>query len=367
MFGQPNEERQTMPTDIKRCARTPSRRSPLPATAACLLAAAAIAFYEPHVASAAPQLIRYSTGGGIGPNEIETVVFLDWMKQNVLKRHGKDYTLQMSFARGTPEAASLLAAGQVDIATLSYPIFATSLLKDAVPGGITAIADIYQAARPGFHSNSYWCREDSGIQKITDLKGKTIAVNAFGASTDLVLRVALKKAGLDPKRDVRVVEVGFPAMAAAVREKRVDCGILVLPFSAVEVPKGGLRAVFDETAAFGPYSVIFQTVSNNFLKAKPDAVKAYLADYVEGLHWLYDPANREKAIELTAELTKSPRAVLETYFLTSKDYYRDRNGCVSAALLQQTVDALVEHELLPARVDMSKHVDASYLPLPCSR
>ncbi len=246
----------------------------------------------PRTADSAPQVIRYSTGGGIGPNEIETVVFLDWMKQNVLKRHGKDYTLQMSFARGTPEAASLLAAGQIDIATLSYPIFATSILKDAVPGGITAIADIYQAARPGFHSNSYWCREDSGIQKIADLKGKTIAVNAFGASTDLVLRVALKKNGLDPKRDIRVVEVGFPAMAAAIREKRIDCGILVLPFSAVEVPKGGLRAIFNETAAFGPYSVIFQTVSNNFLKANPAAVKAYLADYVEGMHWLYQPENR---------------------------------------------------------------------------
>jgi hypothetical protein len=27
----------------------------------------------------------------------------------------------------------------------------------------------------------------------------------------------------------------------------------------------------------------------------------------------------------------------------------------------------MKHELLPARVDMSKHVDASYLPFPCSR
>lgn len=343
-----------------------SRRSLLRAAGGTTLAAAfGGVVAAPHVARAAPQLIRYSTGGGIGPNEIETVVFLDWMKQNVLKRHGKDYVLQMSFARGTPEAASLLAAGQIDIATLSYPIFATSVLKDAVPGGITAIADIYQAARPGFHSNSYWCREDSGIEKITDLKGKTIAVNAFGASTDLVLRVALKKAGLDPKRDVRVVEVGFPAMGAAIREKRVDCGIMVLPFSAVEVPKGGLRPIFNETAAFGPYSVIFQAVTNNFLKAHPDAVRAYLDDYVRGLHWLYDPANRQKAIELTAELTKSPADTLATYFLTSNDYYRDRNGCVSATLLQQTVDALVEHELLPTKVDMSKHVNASYLPFPC--
>ncbi len=345
---------------------SPSRRSLLRLAGGGVIAAALGGVAAPRVARAAPPLIRYSTGGGIGPNEIETVVFHDWMRQNVLKRHGKDYMLQMTFARGTPEAASLMAAGQIDIATLSYPIFATSIIKDAIPGGITAIADIYQAAREGYQSNSYWCREDSNIRKITDLKGKTLAVNAYGASTDLVLRVALKKAGLDPKRDVRVVEIGFPAMAAAIREKRVDCGILVLPFTAVEVPKGGLRPVFNETAAFGPFTVIFQAATNNFLKQHPEAVKAYLDDYVRGLHWLYDPANREKAIEITADLTKSPRETLATYFLTRNDYYRDRNGCVSPRLLQHTVDALAEHGLLPARVDVSKHVNASYLPFPCT-
>jgi NitT/TauT family transport system substrate-binding protein len=38
---------------------------------------------------AAPPEIRYSTGCGIGPNEMETVIFLDWMRENVLKHHGK--------------------------------------------------------------------------------------------------------------------------------------------------------------------------------------------------------------------------------------------------------------------------------------
>ena len=33
-------------------------------------------------ASAAPVTIRYATGGGIGPNEMETVIFLDWMQKN---------------------------------------------------------------------------------------------------------------------------------------------------------------------------------------------------------------------------------------------------------------------------------------------
>ena len=54
--------------------------------------------------------IRYATGGGIGPNEMETIIFLDHLKQNVLKNYGKSYTLDITFTRGTPEAAALLAA-----------------------------------------------------------------------------------------------------------------------------------------------------------------------------------------------------------------------------------------------------------------
>ena len=44
-------------------------------------------------ASAAPVTIHYATGGGIGPNEMETIIYLDYLKENVLKNYGKSYTL----------------------------------------------------------------------------------------------------------------------------------------------------------------------------------------------------------------------------------------------------------------------------------
>src|ERR1043165_2141849 len=87
-------------------------------------------------ASAAPVTIRYATGGGIGPNEMETIIYLDYLKENVLKNYGKSYTLDMTFTRGSPEAAQLLAAGQVQIAALSSPAFATTIAQDAVPDGL---------------------------------------------------------------------------------------------------------------------------------------------------------------------------------------------------------------------------------------
>ena len=52
------------------------------------------------LARAAPTTIRYATGGGIGPNEMETVIYLEWMQKNVLKGYGSRYDLHPRNAGG---------------------------------------------------------------------------------------------------------------------------------------------------------------------------------------------------------------------------------------------------------------------------
>src|SRR5262249_22197439 len=79
-----------------------------------------------------------------------------------------------------------------------------------------------------------------------------------------------------------------------------------------------------------------------------------------------DKANRNKAIELVAAFTKSPKEVLDSYFATGSDYYRDLNGCVPAIAIQKPIDAMVEEKLIPQPVDASKYLALSYLPRPCS-
>jgi NitT/TauT family transport system substrate-binding protein len=155
---------------------------------------------------AAPTTIRYATGGGIGPNEMETIIYLDWMQKNVLKGYGKDYTVDMTFTRGTPEAATLLAAGQADMATLSCAAFATSIAKNVVPGGMSIVSDNYQDGRPGYAQNTFFVLKDSPIKTTQDLKGKKVGINAFGSAVDLALRIKLKKDGIDPRRDLTIVE-----------------------------------------------------------------------------------------------------------------------------------------------------------------
>src|SRR6185436_13472168 len=68
-----------------------TRRTLVAAGTTGALAGLCAPFIRP--ARAAPTVIRYATGGGIGPNEMETVIYLDWMQKNVLKGYGKDYTV----------------------------------------------------------------------------------------------------------------------------------------------------------------------------------------------------------------------------------------------------------------------------------
>ena len=203
-------------------------------------------------AQSGPVNIRFATGGGIGPNEITTCVWLDYLKENVLKNYGKAYTLDITFTRGSPIAAQLLAAGQVDIGTLSSPAFATAVSKNALPDGVGIIADVYQDGHPGFATNTFLVLKDSPIKTVADLKGKKVAINAFGSAVDIVLRVALKRANLDPKRDLEIVEITFPNIAPALRDHRIDCGILVIPFLPLEFAKGDLRALFTGADTLGP-------------------------------------------------------------------------------------------------------------------
>ena len=139
-----------------------------------LLSGAAAGLALPFVrrAQAAPVTIRYATGGGIGPNEMETLIYLDWMQKNVLQHYGKDYVVDMTFTRGTPEAGTLLAAGQVDMATLSFAVFALSVLKRTVPDGMTIVSDNYQDGVPGYANNTAFVLNDSRSRRSRTSKAR---------------------------------------------------------------------------------------------------------------------------------------------------------------------------------------------------
>ena len=94
---------------------------------------------------------------------------------------------------------------------------------------------------------SYVVRTDSGIDKVGDLRGKTLGIAGFGGTGDLYLRYWITKAGINPKSDVKITFVPFHLTLPAIVNKQIDIGLIdsVLAVKAQRQHPGQTKVLFD--------------------------------------------------------------------------------------------------------------------------
>src|SRR6185369_8200736 len=121
------------------------------------------------------------------------------------------------------------------------------------------------------------------ITKPLDLKGKAIAISRFGSGSDFITRLALKSWGLDPVKDVTIVQVGnSPERLAAIASGKVHGSILSLS----QTPKAkrmGLRVLADlsQIEAEYPQGVLYVPLS--LIEKRPDLIRSFLGAYLDGI------------------------------------------------------------------------------------
>ena len=68
------------------------------------------------------------------------------------------------------------------------------------------------------------------IKSVADLRGKTLGVTRFGSSTDFALRYLLQKQGMNPDKDVNILQMGgMPELAAALSKRLIAAAPLSAP------------------------------------------------------------------------------------------------------------------------------------------
>ena len=142
-------------------------------------------------------------------------------KKDLAQHWGKSYVMEAVRFQGTPPMITALANNEIEIGDLAYSSFGLAV-QNAGLDDLRVIGDEFQDGVPGYYSNEFFVRKDSGINKIEDLKGKVIAINAIGSGVDVAMRAALKKHGLVDKKDYTVIEAPFPTMAALLKDKKAD-------------------------------------------------------------------------------------------------------------------------------------------------
>ena len=263
--------------------------------------------------------------------------------------------------------AGLINAGLVPdkdtkVVPMAFPVIGDAVRTGKVSAG-TFVEPFYSAEMAKgdkYFTTTYMVKDDGPIKSVKDLKGGTIGVVGIKTATDLWARAGLINAGLVPDKDTKVVPMAFPVIGDAVRTGKVAAGTFVEPFYSSEMAKGGLRKLFTAVDAVGyEHELLDIFFGEKFLKAHPEAVRAFLADYVAVTK--YYLANTEQA---KRDLHKAGfvRTPIEIY-LKNADWKRDANARVDVESLKKLSTFMHEKlQWLDKPVNVDGMVDQSYLP-----
>jgi ABC-type nitrate/sulfonate/bicarbonate transport system substrate-binding protein len=302
--------------------------------------------------AAEPPLIRFGRGFAA-----EEQVWLMSARPDLTPNQGKRYQLKQILFQANPERFQAFLAGELDAGTAPglAVIFARAQGMD-----MKIVASVCLEAGGKYFATTYMVKDDGPIKSIKDLKGGIVGVVGIKTATDLWARAGLINAGLVPDKDTKVVPMAFPVIGDAVRTGKVSAGTFVEPFYSAELAKGGLRKLFTAVDAVGyDHELLDIFFGEKFLKEHPDAVRAFLADYVAVTR--YYLANMEQA---KTDLHKAGfvRTPLPAY-LKTRDWKRDPNARVDVESLKKLSAFMLDKlEWLEKPVNVDSMVDQSFLP-----
>ncbi|GAA3723365.1 hypothetical protein GCM10022225_00270 [Plantactinospora mayteni] len=115
---------------------------------------------------------------------------------------------------------------------------------------------------------------NSPIRTVSDLAGRTVAVNTLTNVSEVVLKASLEKAGADPN-SITFLELGFPEMLPAVTQGRVAAALVIEPFVTIAVGQG-VRVLFRPYVEAKPnLAVGTYAASEAYIRANPAVVRAF--------------------------------------------------------------------------------------------
>ena len=160
------------------------------------------------------------------------------------------------------------------------------------------------------------------ITKWEQLKGKKIAVSRFGSGTDTAVRMVLKKYGLDPVKDVFILQVGTqPARIQALSAGVIDATIVSPPLD-FQAKKQGYQILVNIADLKIPYPQLVIEATERYVRENPQTVKSFLKGFIEGVHYAASHKDETKKIMTKYLKTVDPEILDVTYqnFLQTTDY-----------------------------------------------
>ena len=122
------------------------------------------------------------------------------------------------------------------------------------------------------------------IKSAQDLKGQASAVTRYGSTTHFYLRAALKHVGLNPDKDMTILQLGAgPEMVVALDRGAIAAAALTTRY-AIPFLQRGWPVLVDLSTTDLVYPSSCVTSSRAFIRAEPKTTHEFLRAYVAGIH-----------------------------------------------------------------------------------
>lgn len=197
------------------------------------------------------------------------------------------------------------------------------------------------------------------IQKIEDLKGKIAAGLAPGNGTDLLIEWLLRKHGLEPNKDVRIIAAGGnSSRMEAIKTGQAQLTLLSTPSDQVAEVQGlkRLGLVRDEIKNYN-HEVI--ATNAKILNEKPEVARAFIAATSEAIDFVKNGSNRKEVMGIGAPMLKVSEESLSKSLDFVTPSYADKCK-LSLDGLNLAIDILKSSGNLKKDISVSDFTDERY-------
>lgn len=272
------------------------------------------------------------------------------------EKHGLDAELQM-FESGT-DLIKAIVGGQLQAGVLGFTNAVTWADKGAdlkVVGG----------AQMGYHS--LLVRNDSGIRKVADLKGRRLASQKQGSTADIVLNgVVFPEAGLT-RKDVQMVYVEPAAAIQALAAGQVDAAFVFEPYDSLAQKTLPVTSIY-EIGKVWPFPCMVAITSGKELEKNRDVINRMLDAQKEAIEMLQNQPR--KAAEYLAprfvheDSVKTPSGPLPAVDVIQQaiqsQTFNWRITADQVKRMQEVIDIMVKQGLLAKSLPVQAVLDLSW-------
>jgi len=242
----------------------------------------------------------------IGYSGISADQLVIWVAKETGIFANNNIDAQLIYFTGGTTSAMALVSGDTPLIQASGPGIVSLGLSGADPvyvvGGITTL--------------DYWLMTQPQIKSAEQLRGGSIAVARFGGAADFVARYALARLGLNPGKDVTIMQVGStPERLAALQTGRVQ-GTVFPPPASFLAQKRGFYLLADVTSLGLAYQHQGGVTTRRFLRERPDVVRNFVKSYIEATH--RTKTDRKEGLRILAKYLRiSDKETLEQTYESS--------------------------------------------------